>query len=63
MIRERLENRTRYRKEIKLTMLYSIINEIANVPNNEILIPADARTKSKHGHKFCIMTKNTNEHK
>ncbi len=39
-----------------LTMLYKIINEMANVPNKEILIPADTRTRSKHGHHFCRMT-------
>ncbi len=40
-----------------------IINEIANIPNKEILIAANARTKSKHGHKFYIMTNKTNEYK
>ncbi len=40
-----------------------MINEIANVPNKEILIPADTRTRSKDGHKFRIMTNNTNENK
>ncbi len=48
---------------IRLTMLYKIINEMANVPNQEILISADTRTRSKHGHKFCTITKNTNEYK
>ncbi len=43
-------------KNIRLTMLYKIINEIANVPNTEILIPADTRTRSTHGHTFRIMT-------
>ncbi len=41
-------------------MLYKIINEIANVPNKEILIPADTRTRSKHGYKCLIMNNNTN---
>ncbi len=48
-----------------VTMLYKIINEIANVPNEEILIPADTRTRSKHGRDVYIMTnstKNTNIH-
>ncbi len=45
-----LENR---RKHISLTMLYKIINDIANVPNKEILIPADTRTRSKHEHNFA----------
>ncbi len=40
-------------------MLYKIINEIVNVPNKEILIPADTRTRGKHGHKFCILNDNT----
>ncbi len=44
-------------------MLYKIIIEIANVPNNEILIPADTRTRSKHGYTFRIMTNNTHEYK
>ncbi len=35
-----------------LTIQYKIINEMANVPNKEILIPADTRTRSKHGHTF-----------
>ncbi len=50
-------------KILRLTIPYTIINEIANVPNKEILIPADTRTRSKHGHTFCIMTKDTNEDK
>ncbi len=51
------------RKDIRLTMLYKIINEIANVPKKEILISADTTTGSKYGHTFYIMTKNTNIHK
>ncbi len=46
-------------------MLYKIINEIANVPNQVIVIPADTRTRSKHGHTFGIVNKtqmNTNIH-
>ncbi len=43
-------------------MLHKIINEITNIPNNEILIPADIRTRSKHKHKFCIMINNTKEY-
>ncbi len=39
-------------------MLYKIINEIAKVPNKEILISVDTRIRSKHGHKSPIMTKN-----
>ncbi len=50
-------------KDIRLTMLCKIINEIANVPNKQILLPGNTRTRSKHGHKFHIMTKNTNEYK
>ncbi len=57
--RKNLQDR---RKDIIFTMLYKIINEIANVPNKEIL-PADAKTRSKHGHKFQIITNNTNEYK
>ncbi len=48
---------------IRLTMLHQIINEIANLPNKGILIPADTRTRSKHGHKLTIMTNNTNQYK
>ncbi len=49
------------RKDIRLTMLYKILNEIANVPNKEIVIIADTRTRGKNGHQFCIiMTNNTN---
>ncbi len=51
------------RKDIRLTMLYKIINEIANLSNKEILIPADTRIRNRHGHGFHIMTKNTNEYK
>ncbi len=40
------------RKDIILTVLYTIINEIGNVPNNEIIILADTRTRSKHGLTF-----------
>ncbi len=43
-------------------MLYKVINEIANAPNNEILIPADTITRSKHLHKCCTMTDNTNQY-
>ncbi len=38
------------RKDIRLIMLYEIVNEIANVPNKEKLILAYTRTRSKHGH-------------
>ncbi len=48
------------RKDITLTMLYRIMKEIANVPNKEILISADTRTRSKDEHKFCIMTNTIN---
>ncbi len=51
------------RKNIRLTMLCKIINEIANVPSKEILIPIDTRTRSKHGHTFHIMSNNTNQYK
>ncbi len=51
-----LQDRTKY---VRLTLLYKIINEITNVLNKEILIPADTRTRSKHGHNFYVMTKNT----
>ncbi len=34
------------RANISLTMLCKIINEIANVPNKEILIPADTRLEA-----------------
>ncbi len=46
------------RNDITLTILYKIINE--NVLDKEILIPADTRIRSKCGHKFRIMTNNTN---
>jgi hypothetical protein len=51
------------RKDIRLTMLYKIVNNIANVPKDEILIPSDIRNRSEHGHKFCILAQNTNEYK
>ena len=51
------------RKDIRLTMLYKIANDIANVPNKEILIPSDNRTRSKHAQKFRILTQETNEYK
>ncbi len=44
-------------------MLCKLINEIANVPNKEILISSDTRTRSKHVHQFHKMAKiltNTN---
>jgi hypothetical protein len=53
------------RKDIRLTMLYKIVNEIANVPTEDLLIPSENRTRSEHGHKFCILAKrqtNTNIH-
>ncbi len=49
------------RRDIQLTMLYKIINRIANVPNKDIVIAADSRTRSKHGHKLFIMSNNTNQ--
>jgi hypothetical protein len=51
------------RKDIRLTMLYKIVNDIANIPKEEILIPSDNRTRSEHGHKFCILTQERNEYK
>jgi hypothetical protein len=51
------------RKDLRLTMLYKIVNDIANVPKEEILIPSDNRTRSEHGHKFCIPNQETNEYK
>ncbi len=50
-------------EKTKLTMLYKIINEIANVPNKEIIIPAETRIRSKHGHKFCMVINDINEYK
>ncbi len=56
----------RLKKRYKIySMLYKIINEIANVPNKEILIPAHTRTRSKHAHthKFHMITQtNINIH-
>ncbi len=51
------------RKGIRLTMPCKIINEIANTPNKEILIPTDTNTRSKYGHKFHKLTNNTNQYK
>ncbi len=48
------------RKDIRLTMLYKIINDTANIPHKEILLPADTKTRSRDGYNFCIMTKNAN---
>ncbi len=50
-------------QNIRLTMLYKIINEITNIPKKEILILTNSRTRSKHRHTFRIMIKNTNEYK
>ncbi len=36
------------RKDMRLTMLYKIINEITIVTNKEMLISADTSAKSKH---------------
>ncbi len=44
-------------------MLYKIKNEIANVPNKEILIPVENRTRCKDGLTFHIITKKTNQYK
>ncbi len=62
MITENLDKRlhiniivikARLKKNIRITTLYKIINEIANVPNKEILIPADLRTRSNMDNKFA----------
>ncbi len=47
------------KKDIRLTMLYKIKNEIAKVPNKEIVIPADTRNRNNYGQKCQILTKNT----
>ncbi len=39
--------------------VFKIINEIANVPCKQIQVPADSRTRRKHGYKFDTKTKNT----
>ncbi len=44
-------------------MIYKIINERAKVPNKEIIIQADTRNRSNHGHKLRIMSNNTNQYK
>ncbi len=52
-----------YIKEKINFVLYKIINALATVTNKKILIPAFTRTRSKHGHPFHIMTKNTHDYK
>ncbi len=44
-------------KNIRLTMLYKIINAIVNMPNKEILIPANTNIDIKVAH---TITNNTN---
>ncbi len=51
------------RKDIRLTMLYKMIMWNSKFSKKEILISADTRTTSKQGHKYLIMTKNTDEYK
>ncbi len=51
------------RKDIQLTMNYTIINVIANVPDKKILISTYASIRSKHGYQFCTMTQNRNKNK
>ncbi len=39
------------RRDIRLTMLLKIINEIANVANKDIPVTVDTTTRNIHGHK------------
>ncbi len=45
----------------KIYHAIQIINEIANVPNKEILKLADTKTKCKHRQQIYIMSNNTNQ--
>ena len=48
------------RRDAKLTLLYKIINHLAEVPTEDILVPADPRTRANHSYKFkCIQAKTT----
>ena len=40
------------RTKCQLTMLFKIINDLVDIPQEEYLIPASKRTRTRHSHKF-----------
>ena len=51
------------RKEIRLTLFYKIIHNITTVPTDDILVKADARTRSNHPYKYKHIRTSTNNYK
>jgi len=47
------------RRELRLVLLYIIVNHFAMVTTDEILIPADLRTRANHPYKFRTIRANT----
>lgn len=47
------------RRDIRLTLLYKIINNEATVPTEDTLIPADSRTRTNHKLKFKTIQSNS----
>jgi len=47
------------RRDLRLVLLYKIVNHFAMVTTDDILIPADLRTRVNHPYKFRNITANT----
>lgn len=47
------------RRDLRLTLMYKIINNLSAVPTSDILLPADLRTRAKHKHKFRAIQSTT----
>ncbi len=51
------------RRELRLSLLYKIVNEKVAIQSDTLLTKADARTRSSHQHKYRQYTCNTNSFK
>ena len=51
------------RKHIRLALFYKIIHESIAVPHEDILIPADTRTRAANSHKFRTLPSKTDHYK
>ena len=47
------------RRDLRLVLLYKIVNHFDMVTTDDILIPADLRTRANHPYKFRTITANT----
>ena len=51
------------RRDLRLTLMYKMVFSLVEVPTEQLLIPADTRTRANHEHKYKHISARTNSYK